>query len=49
MTNIYKEALLEIASLINTASTSPKANWDLQSVVHLAQSMGDVANKALKA
>jgi hypothetical protein len=48
MTDEYKEALLEIASLINTASTNPKVNWDMQSVVNLAQAMGDIANKVLK-
>ena len=43
----YKQAVEEIASLINAASTNPKDNWTFKSVVNLAQAMGDIANKAL--
>ena len=45
--NVYKLACEEIASMINTASTNPKQNWNMEAVTDLAQKMGDVANEAV--
>jgi vacuolar-type H+-ATPase catalytic subunit A/Vma1 len=44
----YKQAVEEIASIINVASMNPKDNWTFEAVVNLAQAMGDIANKSIE-
>ena len=44
----YKTALEEIESLINIAAMNPKENHTFESVVELAQEMGNIAINALK-